>query len=372
MRTTDRMAARTFDAMGTLLLADRNPRGQHVLGTQWLERELEYVFRLKNPAFQDFLDQAQTQRVLRRTLEVLDANLTLAKSGSIVEQIGVALVRERERAATSVTFLHAIVDRFEQLGHPVMVMKTLDHWPDTGSDLDLLVSAPEAAVCHIFEGNFSAQRQPRSWGDRLASKFNFRVPGLLELVEVHVGCLGQTGEQKNLADCLLTRRVYEDFGEHSFPVPMPEDRVVVATLQRMYRHFYIRLTDIVNIFGLLVRDRIDFDQLKSIAELGAIWPGVATLLLIVQQHGFSCGGPPVELPESVRTTAQFGARETYLGRKFVRVPIVPQAAKLFLRQLAGNRRMHDYRAMMRLSLLPVLATAAFVSFRLTGDDKGVW
>ncbi len=372
MRTTDRTAARTFDAMGTLLLAERSPRGPDQFGTPWWERELEYVFGLKDAAFKDFLDQAQTQRVLRRTLEVLDQNLNRAKSESMVEQIGSALLHERERAATAVAFLHSIVDRFEQLGHPVMVMKTLDHWPDTGSDLDLLVGAPEEAVCDIFEGNFSAQRQPQSWGDRLASKFNFRVPGLPELVEVHVGCLGQTGEQKNLANCLLTRRVYEDFGEYSFPVPMPEDRVGIATLQRMYRHFYIRLTDIVNIFGSLVRNRIDFDDLKSVADLGAIWPGVATLLVIVQQHGLSYGGPAVELPEIVRRSAQFGARQTYLGRKFVRVPIMPQAAKLFLRQLAGNRRMHDYRAMMRLSLLPVLATAAFVSFRLTGDDKGVW
>lgn len=372
MHTTDRTAARTFDALGTLLLADRDPRAQHQFGTPWLERELEYVFGLKDAAFRNFLDQAQTQRVLRRTLEVLDENLTRAKSDHIVEQIGSSLFNERERAATAVAFLHAIVDRFEQLGHPIMVMKTLDHWPDTGSDLDLLVSAPEAAVCHIFEGNFSAQRQPQSWGDRLASKFNFRIPGLPESVEVHVGCLGQTGEQKNLANCLLTRRVYEDFGEHSFPVPMPEDRVVIATLQRMYRHFYIRLTDIVNIFGSLVRGRVDFDQLKSVAELGAIWPGVATLLVIVQQHGLSYGGHPVALPEIVRSAAQFSARQTYLGRKFVRVPIMPQAARLFLRQLAGNRRMHDYKAMMRLSLLPVLATAAFVSFRLTGDDKGVW
>jgi hypothetical protein len=153
---------------------------------------------------------------------------------------------------------------------------------------------------------------------------------------------------------------------------MPEDRIVIATLQRMYRHFYIRLTDIVNIFGLLASGRINFDQLRSVAEIGAIWPGVATLLVIARQHGLSYGGSATELPEMVRDAAQFGARQTYLGRKFVRVPILPEAAKLFLRQWAGNVRKHDFKAMMRISLLPLLATAAFLSFRLTGDDKGVW
>jgi hypothetical protein len=369
MRITDRTAARTFDAMGTLLLADGD---SHAFAKQWFERELDYVFSLNSVALRDLLHQAQTQRVLRRVLEVLEHNLGRTRSEASADLIGAALLQERDRAATAVGFLDEIVEQFERRGHPIMVMKTLDHWPDTGSDLDLLVSAPNQAVCRIFEESFSARRQPQSWGDRLASKFNFQIPGLAELVEVHLGCLGQTGEQRNLADWLFSRRVYENFGQHSFPVPMPEDRIVIATLQRMYRHFYIRLTDIVNIFRSLADNRIDFDQLKTIAEVGAIWPGVATLLVIVRQHGLSYGGTPVDLPEPVLNAAQFSAKQTYLGKRFVRVPIVPQAAKLFLRQLAGNRRMHDYRAMMRLILLPVLATAAFVSFRLTGDDKGVW
>src|SRR5215510_16182523 len=372
MRVVDRTTARTFDAMSTLLLAAPCSHSRELWADQWFERELEYVFALKQAGLADFLEQAQTQRVLRRILEVLSVSLPRAKHDYSMEMVNVALSQEKQRATGVTAFLQAIVDNFEQRGHPVMVMKTLDHWPDTGSDLDLLLSAPDEVVANIFQNDFSAQQEPQSWGDRLASKYNFRIPGLGELVEVHVGCLGQTGEQKNLANCLLARRVYEDFGRNSLPVPMPEDRIVIATLQRMYRHFYIRLTDIVNIFGLLASGRIHFDQLQSVAAIGAIWPGVATLLVIVRQHGLSYGGSAPELPEIVCDAAQFGARQTYLGRKFVRVPILPEAAKLFVRQWAGNVRKHDFKAMMRISLLPLLAIAAFLSFRLTGDDKGVW
>jgi len=372
MHVTDRSTARTFDAMGTLLLADRDPHSHHPFAKQWFDRELDDVFALNEMGLCDFLDQAKAQRVLRRTLEVLNENLSRSKADHIAERVGFGLSQERKRAETAIAFLRAIVEQFEQRGHPILVMKTLDHWPDTGSDLDLLVTAPEQTVCRIFESEFSAQRQSQSWGDRLANKLNFRIPGLWELVEVHVGCLGQTGEQKALANRLLTRRVYETFGGHSFPVPIPEDRIVIATLQRMYRHFYIRLTDIVNIVGLLTHDRVDFDHLKAIAEVGAIWPGVATLLVIARQHGLRYGSRSVELPEMVKSAAQFNARHTYLGRSFVRVPIVPEGVNLFLRQFVGNGRKHDFHALMRLSLLPILATAAFVSFRLTGDDKGVW
>ncbi len=81
---------------------------------------------------------------------------------------------------------------------------------------------------------------------------------------------------------------------------------------------------------------------------------------------------PIDLPDEVTRAASFHADRTYLGKNFVRVPLMPEAAQLFFRQLAGNGRNHNFAAMARLSLLPVLATAAFVSFRITGNDKGIW
>lgn len=366
MLRSDPATTRTFDALGTLLLT-QHPRSQN--GDEWFAREIEYVGGLDGEQLHDFLKQAETQRVLRRTLIV---NLPHARQGPIAELLDRMISEENQRVEKAVAYLHQIVDRFGQRGRPVMVMKTLDHWPDTGSDLDLLVAANDAEVCRIFESDLQAIRQPQSWGDRLAHKFNFRIPDLPELIEVHVGCLGQTGEQKALAAGALSRRMTQSYGEYSLPVPLPEDRIVIATLQRMYRHYYIRLTDIVNIFGLLADERIDFGRLRAIAEVGSVWPGVATLLTIVGQHGVRYGGHLIALPDIVTTAARFSSTRTYLDRKFVRVPLVPEAADLFLHQLVGTGRKHNFRAMMRLSLLPVLATAAFVSFRVTGNDKGVW
>ena len=62
----------------------------------------------------------------------------------------------------------------------------------------------------------------------------------------------------------------------TFLVPAPEERLIVATLQRMYRHFYFRVCDIVNTAALLESGELDFDELKRAADLGGIWPGVAT------------------------------------------------------------------------------------------------
>ncbi len=369
MLKSDPATTRTFDALGTLLLAQQS---QSQTGAQWFASELGYVEGLSQQQLQEFLKQAEMQRVLRRTLAVLHDNLARVPKGPVSDLLDRNISAERHRVERALTYLRRIIDRFEEHGRAIMVMKTLDHWPDTGSDLDLLAMASDDEVCAIFENDLNATKQPQSWGDRLAHKFNFQIPDLQELVEVHVGCLGQTGEQHALATGAISRRIEQPYGEYRLPVPAPEDRIVIATLQRMYRHYYIRLTDIVNIFGLLADGQVDFDKLKAIADVGSVWPGVATLLTIVCQHGLRYGGPEIELPGIVIQAARFNAQHTYLDRKFVRVPILPEAVDLFLQQMAGIGRKHNFRAMMRLSLLPVLATAAFVSFRVTGDDKGVW
>ena len=360
---------RAFDALGVLLFAQRS-RIQNAKTT--FADEIQHVFSLTKEQLCGFLKQAEMQRVLRRTVHVLKNNLPNTADGVTGETLDQFILEERGRVKTALAYLREIVGIFQKSGHPIAVMKTLDHWPDTGSDVDLLVTADDAEVCRIFEKDLGASKQPQSWGDRLAHKFNFRVPGLAELVEVHVDCLGQTGEQKALARGVLVRSVLQSYDSFTFPVPLPEDRIVIATLQRMYRHYYIRLTDIVNIYDLLSDDRVDFARLKVIADVGSVWPGVATLLTIVCQHAARFGGDPISLPDSVTIAARFGATRTYIDQKFVRVPLVPEAANLFWGQLVGIGRKHHFRAMMRLSLLPLLATAAFVSFRVTGDDKGVW
>src|SRR6202034_2051806 len=94
--------------------------------------------------------------------------------------------------------LSRAVQGLESNGHSPVVMKTLDHWPDIGSNLDLCISASEAETVGAMKSELQAEVQRQSWGDRLAHKWNFRIPGLPQLVEIHVGCLGQTGEHDAL------------------------------------------------------------------------------------------------------------------------------------------------------------------------------
>jgi hypothetical protein len=217
-----------------------------------------------------------------------------------------------------------------------------------------------------------AHIEPRSWGDRLANKWNFAVPGLPESVEVHAQRLGQTGEHIAMARRFVTRRVPKTVGGLTYLVPAPEERVIVATLQRMYRHFYFRVCDILNTCALLEEGSLDFTELKKAADMGGVWPGVATYVKIVCDYVRQYRGSSPELPNEVLAAARFGGEVIQSRGKFLRVPIMPNGADLYTRQITYTAVRGDVPATLRLSLLPYLASAAAVAFRITGSDKGIW
>ena len=283
-----------------------------------------------------------------------------------------ALAAEQLRIQTAIGFLHEICSALENEGHDVAVIKSLDHWPDLGSDLDLYTDADPREIIALMKGRFQAGIAPRSWGDRLASKWNFVIPGLPEAVEIHMGRLGQTGEHLQMAARLVRRTRVIAIDDTLFRVPSTSDRILISTLQRMYRHFYFRLCDIVDSAALVERGSIDFDDLHDAATDAGIWEGVATYLTIVSDYVKSYRGSGLDLPPQVVDAARFGGAEIYFSKDFLRVPILPQSAKLYAKQLAGLMRRRELESGARLSLLPWLATAAVVGQKITGSDKGIW
>lgn len=281
------------------------------------------------------------------------------------------LSRERTRIAEALKFLAEICGKLESAGIPITVMKSLDHWPDIGNDLDLYTPSDQRKSSRAMLQHFKAWPKGRTWGDRLADKCSFGIKGLHESVEIHHRCLGQTGEHIALAQRFCTRRVPQSFGGYTFMIPAPEERIVAASLQRMYRHFYIRVCDIVNTHSLLESGNLDMTELRYAADLGGIWPGVATYLRIVTEFVRHYRGVAYELPSSVLASARFGMDEVFVRGVWLRVP-VRHAAQLYGRQMGSMAIRRDLRGVFRLSLLPPLASAAHLTYKITGDPKGIW
>ncbi len=334
------------------------------------EPSVRYVAGLAAEQRDQLVALADSNHVVIRAFSVVAKQASADRE--LAEWANGVVARERLRIDNALSFLQKICAELETAGCAVTVMKSLDHWPDLGNDLDLYTTADEHQVCKIMQGRLGARIEPRSWGDRLANKWNFAIPGLPESVEVHAKRLGQTGEHTDLAKRFVSRRVQKTLNGMTFLVPAPEERVIVATLQRMYRHFYFRVCDIVNTAELLESGTLDFAELQRVSDFGGIWPGVATYLKIVCDYVREYRGSAPPLPPQVVAAARFGGEVITVRGKFLRVPVMPNGADLYTRQVTSTALRGDVPATLRLSLLPYLASAAAVAYRITGSDKGIW
>jgi hypothetical protein len=336
------------------------------------KREARQVPSLHQSELADLAVLANKHHVIVRSLEVLCALKADDKDYNFAMNIVQTINTERARITHALAALEQICNACESEGCDVVVIKSLDHLPDLGGDLDLFTTAPPADVIRVLRRHFNASIADRSWGDRLANKWNFIIPGLPELVEFHIGCLGQTGEQIQLAKHLSERATVTQAAKHSFRVPAAEDRLIISTLQRMYRHFYFRLCDIVDTAELVEAHAVDYERLRATARAAGVWEGTATFLSIVSDYVETYRGVGIDIPSFVRAAARFGGDQVNFKNGFLRVPIVPHSAKLFASELGNLAVSGDLRGTARLSLFPGLAAVAAIGYRLTGNDKGIW
>jgi len=367
--TSQSPSQQSMTLLSRMLLAQRVEDVSSYPAITELNVELKAISRER---FDELVALASSNHVIVRGMERFLSVMREAKDEMRAEWAQTALDTEKARIATALRFLEEICSGFEIEHYDVAVIKSLDHWPDLGSDLDLYTNAEPEEVLRLMKVRFSSQVAARSWGDRLARKWNFIIPGLSEAVEIHVGRLGQTGEQVAIASRLAgrTRRVM--IGNQAFRVPSASDRLMISTLQRMYRHFYFRLCDIVDSADLVESGAVDYWDLRSAATEAGIWEGVATYLVIVSDYVRQYSGSGLDLPNQVLSAARFTGDRIYYPKEFLRVPIMPQSAKLYGAQLAGLLRKRELQSGARLSLLPWLATAAVVGQKITGSDKGIW
>jgi len=354
--------------LSRLLFPPRNSDGSSPIEAKVISE----VASLSREEFDHLLQLANSNHVVVRALDKAFKIFRDAQDATRMDWAATALAAERARIHAAIPVLHTICAAFREEGHDLTVIKSLDHWPDLGSDLDLYSNADPRKVAEIMKRRFDARMETRSWGDRLAGKWNFLVPGLKEAVEIHVGRLGQTGEQLTLAARIPARSRLFRIEDATFQVPAASDRLMISTLQRMYRHFYFRLCDIVDTASLADAGEIDYEDLRSSAEASGIWEGVTTYMGIVSDYVRRYCGAGLNLPRFVRDAARFGGDQIYFARDFLRVPIMPQSARLYGTQLTGLLRKRQLHSSARLGLLPWLATAAAVGQKITGSDKGIW
>jgi len=336
------------------------------------ETGVNYVRGLETSQRAELLALAHSHHVVLRAFKPLLDRYGACCSEDLRQFCQQVTSDERYRIDGALPVLHEICREFQDAGYPLVVIKTLDHWPDFGNDIDLYTPADEGLVRKIFQEKVNARLVSRSWGDHLANKWNFAVPGIVPQVEVHVQRLGQAGEHLHLARRVVEKSVTLTANGYTFQVPAPEERVIAATLQRMYRHLYVRLCDVLNTASLVEADAIDYEKLRHAADLGGIWSGVATYLTVALEYFARFSGRSLPLPAEVLGSAMFKADKLFVRGKYIHVPVLPQGMTLYQRQWIATARRADLSATLRLSMVPPLASAAALSYAIFGSCERIW
>ena len=144
---------------------------QLTLAPEKWEQPVSYVAGLDDAGRGRLLALADANHVVIRAFRVIAEHSTT--NPDLARSMAAMIAVEEARIDNALTFLHHVCDELEQGGCPVAVMKSLDHWPDLGSDLDLYTTADPQQVLSVMTRRLGAHIEARSWGDRLANKWNF-------------------------------------------------------------------------------------------------------------------------------------------------------------------------------------------------------
>lgn len=333
--------------------------------------DYDFTVRLNEPERQNFIRTAGAHRVLVRALRALE-NHTERAGCQTPEWILSTLAAENANAPRALSMVSSVCDALDASGFPSVVIKSLDHWPDLGSDFDVFAYGDAGEVEQVMRQRLAATLESKSLSDRLACKYRFRLPGLEKLVEIHLGRLGQTGQQVRMGRLLMERRIRRVFGGYEFTVPSPEDQILLRVIDRFYRRYCLRICDIVDIANVIQSNTLSFEYLKQESKRAGIRKGFCACLAIVDQFYWQYRGEHLAAKPSVWKGAGFGVEKVYTHGSLLRIPLFPQAAGLFTDELTKAIRRKDIKKTLRTGLIPALAVAAAARFRITGRDKGIW
>src|SRR5438309_2298588 len=141
------MRTRTADQIDFLLQLTLAPEG---------ECDRNYLEQLADGEYQELVALAEAHHVTSRALNPLVRMVTASGKTEVLRPVARAIQSERERIAQVLPVLDKVSKVFADHGHPLVVIKSLDHWPDFGDDADFYTGANQNLVNKIFGETFHA------------------------------------------------------------------------------------------------------------------------------------------------------------------------------------------------------------------------
>jgi len=275
---------------------------------------------------------------------------------------------ERERCDKSAALIKEIAQGLDRENIKYAVIKTLDSYPDCGTDVDMFVDAPFKITKEWIRKVYNGKVRPRKIAEVMCGKMSASIQGY-PILELHCRMMGQVGEQATFARSLTKNiRLFEAGGLRAY-IPSKEEQVIIIAIHRLYRHLSFKISDIVNAITLLKEADFNWERLFKLSEDCGMSKGIAYLLGVLENihttyfnNGF--------MPERYKGLIDNGARLSF-RHWFFRIPLFRVPPKLYAAEAFYFLRKGRVGSLARLSLIPVLSFIAYTTIKIFKDDW-VW
>jgi hypothetical protein len=306
-----------------------------------------------------------------------ERNAVLVRLADRLERGGVQLppafaaarAAARARAEVALDVIAAVSAACARHGIAFLFPTALDHYPDLGQDLDLLVLSQSEASDAAALGALVATRRDGGLRDRLAGATTYRLEPSGLLVDIHHGRLGIIGEQTWYPATLIANRRPRTIGTRDCFVPSVEDQMVLQGMRRVYGRRSFRLTDVVATVTALRVPGLDWGYVIRTARALGMLPGLSCYLSYVDQIHRALYGRDL-IPEAPRGRLTLGGwgRVAFRGAAY-RFPAARVGGRLYWQELGTALATRNWSAASRLGLLPAVLVVEQVR-RLTRPHGG--
>jgi hypothetical protein len=280
---------------------------------------------------------------------------------------GEAVALERRRVDSGLELAQAVSRACKAHGLEFVFPKATQHWPDLGSDLDLLVLSPSLEVDQRILEGLPARAKRRDLGSRVAGAAAYDIIGSLPL-DIQHARLGVAGEHVTFARELVRHGYAVDLGGVELFTASPNDRIVLQGLQRVYGRHGIQLCDVIYTIGSIRRNELDWDYIVAAAGRIGILAGLSCYLGYVEQIHRSLYGLDLPFGPARPALRLHGWGRVRFRRYQYRYPTLGVNGRLYGRHLGFHIAGRNWRGAARVCLIPAIAAERALR-RLT---RGGW
>ncbi len=312
-----------------------------------------------------------------RLLKLAKKNKVLLRAASLIKFPSNAIVEAESEAKEAFDLYDHMSKVLTEVGVSFVAIKSFDSLPDIGHDIDLLVPHPaELAEAERFLiGHYKASPQGLTDSDRLLGKFSCFLPGFKHDFELYptISQLGET--HLDPGKVLLSKRLASVEG-HSVWMTSDSDRVLIRVIHAMFRHNFLKLSDILDFLKLI--ETANTQEVVDKIDGGRIGDAFVFYLLSIERFLSACKVENLTF-QRFKETAQkrFGNdRLGFLRRDRLVLPYrIPTTAivMLYLIKAGRDAARGRWRSSITCILAPPLIILDFLSAAIRAGGRGmVW